>query len=121
KVSTFGGRPIPNKKVYLSEGERRSQKLLLNLTTDSNGLANFSIASPEHPATEIRLLASVYPEEKYHTHNTPFFTTADTRIQLLQPATPYNPVFSGLSIESSEEPFKCGAEIPITINYYIVG
>ncbi|KAB5550299.1 hypothetical protein PHYPO_G00052250 [Pangasianodon hypophthalmus] len=121
KVTTFSGRPIPNKKVYLSEGEQWSQKLLLNLTTDSNGLANFSIASPEHPTREIRLMASVYPEEKYHAYKTPYFTTANARIQLLQPATPYNPVFSELSIESSEEPFKCGAEIPITINYYIVG
>ncbi|XP_034166579.2 alpha-2-macroglobulin isoform X1 [Pangasianodon hypophthalmus] len=121
KVTTFSGRPIPNKKVYLSEGEQWSQKLLLNLTTDSNGLANFSIASPEHPTREIRLMASIYPEEKCHACKTPYFTTANARIQLLQPATPYNPVFSELSIESSEEPFKCGAEIPITINYYIVG
>ncbi|XP_053543558.1 alpha-2-macroglobulin isoform X2 [Ictalurus punctatus] len=121
KVTTFSGKPIPNKKVYLSEGERWSQKLLLNLTTDSNGLADFSVASPEHPITEIILRASVYPEEKYHAYKTPFFSNAEARIHLLQPATPYSPVFSELSIESSKEPFKCGAEIPITINYYIVG
>lgn len=30
-------------------------------------------------------------------------------------------MFSGLTIESSKEPFKCGSEIPITINYNIVG
>ncbi|XP_047017440.1 alpha-2-macroglobulin isoform X2 [Ictalurus punctatus] len=121
KVTTFSGTPIPNKKVYLSEGERWSQKLLLNLTTDSNGLANFSVAAPEHPTTEITLRASVYPQEKYQDPKTPFFSNAEARIHLLQPVTPYSPVFSELSIESSEEPFKCGAEIPITINYYIVG
>ncbi|KAI5098852.1 alpha-2-macroglobulin-like isoform X5 [Silurus meridionalis] len=65
--------------------------------------------------------ASVDPEQKYHEYKTPFFTSADTRIHLLQPATPYSPVFSELTIESSEEPFKCVAEVPITINYYIVG
>ncbi|KAG7322065.1 hypothetical protein KOW79_014923 [Hemibagrus wyckioides] len=121
KVTTFSGTPIPNKKVYLSEGEWWSQTLLLNLTTDSNGLANFSVPSPEHPKTEIILRASVNPEEKYHQYKTPFFSTAEKRIQLLQPATSYSPVFSELSIESSEEPFKCDAEITITINYYIVG
>ncbi|XP_053502368.1 alpha-2-macroglobulin isoform X2 [Ictalurus furcatus] len=121
KLTTFSGTPIPNKKVYLSEGEWWSQKLLLNLTTDSNGLANFSVASPEHPTTVIILRASVYPEEKHHAYKTPFFSNAEARIHLLQPATPYSPVFSELLIESSEEPFKCGAEIPITINYYIVG
>ncbi|XP_047676890.1 alpha-2-macroglobulin-like [Tachysurus fulvidraco] len=121
KVTTFNGTPIPNKKVYLSEGQRWAPTLLLNLTTDSNGLANFSVPSPEHPKTEILLSARVYPEEKYHQYKTPFFLTAETYIHLLQPAIPYSPVFSELSIESSEEPFKCGSEIPITINYYIVG
>ncbi|KAK3560724.1 hypothetical protein QTP86_014723 [Hemibagrus guttatus] len=121
KVTTFSGTPIPNKKVYLSEGHRWSQTLLLNLTTDSNGLANFSVPSPEHPKTEITLRASVYPVVQYHQYKTPFFSTAEKRIQLLQPATAHSPVFSELSIASSETPFKCGAEIPITINYYIVG
>ncbi|XP_058269214.1 alpha-2-macroglobulin-like [Hemibagrus wyckioides] len=121
KVTTFSGTPIPNKKVYLSEGEWWSQTLLLNLTTDNNGLANFSVPSPEHPKTETTLRASVNLEEKYHQYKTPFFSTAEKHIQLLQPAKPYSPVFSKLSIESSEELFKCGAEIPITINYYIVG
>ncbi|XP_060743880.1 alpha-2-macroglobulin-like isoform X3 [Tachysurus vachellii] len=121
KVTTFSGTPIPNKKVYLSEGPQWAQTLLLNLTTDSNGLADFSVPSPEHPKTEILLRASVYPKEEYLQYKTPFFSTAETRIHLPQPATPYSPVFSDLSIESSEEPFKCGAEIPITINYYIVG
>ncbi|XP_058269380.1 alpha-2-macroglobulin-like isoform X1 [Hemibagrus wyckioides] len=121
KVTTFSGTPIPNKKVYLSEGEQWSQTLLLNLTTDNNGLANFSVPSPEHPKTETTLRASVSLEEKYHQYKTPFFSTAKKRIQLLQPAKPYSPVFSKLTIESSEELFKCGAEIPITIKYYIVG
>ncbi|KAG7322068.1 hypothetical protein KOW79_014926 [Hemibagrus wyckioides] len=121
KVTTFSGTPIPNKKVYLSEGERWSQTLLLNLTTDNNGLAHFSVPSPEHPKTEIVLKASVYPVVQYPRYNKPFFSTAEKRMQLLQPATSYSPVFSELSIESSEEPFKCDTEIPITINYYIVG
>ncbi|MCJ8740032.1 hypothetical protein PDJAM_G00054040 [Pangasius djambal] len=121
RVTSFSGTPIPNRKVYLLEGSWWPKKILFNLTTDSNGLADFSVTSPEHPTTEITLHASVYPEETYREYNTPFFTDAYARIELLQPATPYNPVFSELSIESSEEPFKCGAEIPITINYYIVG
>ncbi|XP_060799860.1 alpha-2-macroglobulin-like isoform X1 [Neoarius graeffei] len=120
-VTTFSGTPIPNKKVYLSEGKWWSLKLLLNLTTDSNGLANFSVTSPEPPTTEIILQASVFPVVKYPAYKTPFFSNAVALIQLLQPATPYSPVFSELSIESSERPFKCGAEIPITVNYIIVG
>ncbi|XP_047676889.1 alpha-2-macroglobulin-like [Tachysurus fulvidraco] len=119
-VTTYSGTPIPNKTVYLLEGHWFSIKIMLNLTTDSNGLASFSFASPEHPKTEMVLKASVYTEQTDE-YNTPFFSTAETHIHLLQPATPYSPVYSLLSIESSEEPFKCGAEIPITINYYIAG
>ncbi|XP_058269792.1 alpha-2-macroglobulin-like isoform X1 [Hemibagrus wyckioides] len=123
KVTTYSGAPVPNKKVYLLEGEQWSQTLVLtsNLTTDSNGFANFSVPSPEHPKTGITLMASVYPEAKYPIRKTPYFSNAAVHIQLFQPATPYSAVFSELSIESSEEPFKCGAEIPITINYRIIG
>ncbi|KAM9468690.1 alpha-2-macroglobulin-like isoform 2-T2 [Clarias gariepinus] len=121
KVTTFSGTPIPNKEVYLSEANRWPSKLLFNHITDSNGLVNFLIASPEDPTTEIILRASAYPEGEHHGYKTPFFTNADANIRLLQPAMPYSPIFSELSIESLEEPFKCGAKIPITVNCYIVG
>ncbi|KAF7699973.1 hypothetical protein HF521_002931 [Silurus meridionalis] len=121
KVTTFSGTPVPNKKVYLLEGKWSPSKLLQNLTTDSNGFADFSVASPTHPTTEIELHASVYQEEKYHGYKTPFFSSSNIHIQLFEPATSYSPVFSELTIETSEEPIKCGAEIPIDINYYIVG
>ncbi|KAM9468692.1 alpha-2-macroglobulin-like isoform 1-T1 [Clarias gariepinus] len=121
KVTTFSGRPVPNRKVYLSEGTRWAQKILLNLTTDSNGLVNFSVPSPQYPTTEMTLGASVYPVVKHHVYKTTFFSNGEAHIQLLQPATAYSPVFSELSIESLEEPLKCGADISITGNYYIVG
>uniref|UniRef100_A0A8C1NNI5 Uncharacterized protein n=1 Tax=Cyprinus carpio TaxID=7962 RepID=A0A8C1NNI5_CYPCA len=43
KLAHLNGAPLQNKEVYLLEGERRSSKLLLNLTTDSDGLASFSL------------------------------------------------------------------------------
>ncbi|KAK3560720.1 hypothetical protein QTP86_014721, partial [Hemibagrus guttatus] len=70
KVTTFSGTPIPNKKVYLSEGHRWSQTLLLNLTTDSNGLANFSVPSPEHPKTEMTLRVLSKGATVHHGHET---------------------------------------------------
>ncbi|KAG7322067.1 hypothetical protein KOW79_014925 [Hemibagrus wyckioides] len=114
KVTSYNGTPIPNKKVYLLEGNWWSRKLLLNLTTDSNGLAEFSVASPEHPKTDITLRASVYPEETYK-YRTPFFSSAEAHVYLPQPATYARPNANILSIDSPEVPFKCGAEIPINI------
>ncbi|XP_036453873.1 alpha-2-macroglobulin-like [Colossoma macropomum] len=121
KVSTFSGKPIPNKNVYLLEGRRWSPTLLQSLTTDVNGLASFSFNTSDHSKTQISLLASVYPDNLYRGYRKPFFTVSDANIPLLQPATPHSPVYSELSIESLEEPIPCGSEISINIKYYIVG
>ncbi|XP_066519266.1 alpha-2-macroglobulin-like isoform X2 [Hoplias malabaricus] len=120
KVTSFSGAPVPNKEVYLLEGDRWSAKLLRNLTTDDNGLVNFTVNAPKDPKTQISLLASVYPNYQHH-RTTPFFRISDTSISLLQPATPYSPVYSELLIENLEEPLRCGAAISINIKYYIVG
>ncbi|XP_037402273.1 alpha-2-macroglobulin-like isoform X2 [Pygocentrus nattereri] len=121
RVSTFSGKPIPNKKVYLLEGRSWSPTLLQNLTTDVNGLASFSVNTSDHSKTQISLMASVYPDYQHRGYNKPFFTFSEAQIALLQPATPYSPVYSELSVESLKEPIPCGSEISINIKYYIVG
>ncbi|XP_036453930.1 alpha-2-macroglobulin-like isoform X2 [Colossoma macropomum] len=121
KVTTFSGKPIPNKKVYLLRGHGWPSELLQNLTTDINGLASFKINTSDHPQTQISLLASVYPGTHYHSYRRPYFTNDQANIPLFQPATPYSPVHSELSIESLKEPIPCGTEISINIKYYIVG
>ncbi|KAI4893875.1 hypothetical protein NFI96_029753 [Prochilodus magdalenae] len=121
KVSTFNGKPVPDKKVYLSEGYIWSGRPALNLTTDINGLANFTVNAPDHPQTQISLRASVYPGNQYIDSNKPFYRRSVANIQVLHPATPHSPVHSELSIETLEEPLRCGAEISINVKYYIVG
>ncbi|XP_036453856.1 alpha-2-macroglobulin-like protein 1 isoform X1 [Colossoma macropomum] len=121
KVTSFSGSPIPNKKVYLLKGQRWSPELLQNLTTDVNGLASFTVNAPNEPEREISLLASVNPDSLFHDYRKPFIRTSDAQIRLLEPATPYSPVYSELSIESLEEPIRCDSEISINIKYYIIG
>uniref|UniRef100_A0A4W4F330 Alpha-2-macroglobulin-like n=1 Tax=Electrophorus electricus TaxID=8005 RepID=A0A4W4F330_ELEEL len=121
KLTNFSGRVIPNKMVYLFTGDRWSPKLLLNLTTDVNGVASFSINAPSDPETQMNLFASVVPEIQSNMYKTPHFTTSEAHIQLFQPVTPYSPVYSELLLESLNEPLICGAEVSITIKYYIVG
>lgn len=55
KVTNYNGTPIANKKVYLREKNQQAKNISLILTTDGNGLANFSVASPKPPTTSITL------------------------------------------------------------------
>ncbi|KAL1260697.1 hypothetical protein QQF64_008524 [Cirrhinus molitorella] len=121
KLSNFKDTPIQNKVVYLLEDGTRSSKLLLNLTTDSDGLASFSLNTSILPEKDINLMTSVYPVFKYPGYKTPHFSTEIKRVQLFRPATPYTPTLSELIIENIEQPLKCDAEFTVTIKYYFVG
>uniref|UniRef100_A0A8C0YDK5 Alpha-2-macroglobulin-like n=1 Tax=Cyprinus carpio carpio TaxID=630221 RepID=A0A8C0YDK5_CYPCA len=121
KLSNFKGAPIQNKVVYLLEGETWSSKLLLNLTTDSDGLASFTLNTSSVSKKDINLMASVYPAFQHLGYKTPFYSTDIKTVQLFQPATPYTPTLSELIIENIEQPLKCDAEFTVTIKYYFVG
>uniref|UniRef100_A0A8C1NQY6 Uncharacterized protein n=1 Tax=Cyprinus carpio TaxID=7962 RepID=A0A8C1NQY6_CYPCA len=113
--------PIQNKVVYLFEGETWSSKLLLNLTTDSDGFASFSLNTSSLPERDINLMASVYPELNYYGYKTPYISKDKKTVQLFQAATPYTPTLSELIIENIEQPLQCDAEFTLTIKYYFIG
>ncbi|XP_056329989.1 alpha-2-macroglobulin-P-like [Danio aesculapii] len=121
KLSDFKDAPIPNKEVYLLEGENWSSKLLLNLTTDSDGLASFSLNTSSFSKEDISLIANVYPDTRYQGYMTPYFSTDKKNVQLFQIAAPYSPTLSELIIENIEQPLKCDTEITVTVKYYFVG
>uniref|UniRef100_A0A8B9KUG8 Alpha-2-macroglobulin-like n=1 Tax=Astyanax mexicanus TaxID=7994 RepID=A0A8B9KUG8_ASTMX len=107
--------------VYLFKHQMWQWNEHLTLTTDINGLANFTIKVPDQPATEISLMASVYRTHRYHRSKEQYFTSSNASIPLLQPATPYSPVSSELSIEDLEDPIKCDSNVSISVKYYIIG
>ncbi|KAK7171734.1 hypothetical protein R3I93_004127 [Phoxinus phoxinus] len=121
KLSNFKGAPIQNKEVYLMEGNTWSPKLLLNLTTDSDGLASFSFNTSSHSKSDIKLIASVSQEGRYYGHNKPYISVDKKTVQLFEPATPYTPTLSELIIENTEQPLKCDSEFTATIKYYFIG
>ncbi|RXN38676.1 alpha-2-macroglobulin-like protein [Labeo rohita] len=121
KLSNLKDAPIQNKEVYLFEGETWTSKRLLNLTTDSDGLASFSLNTSSLPERDIDLMASVYPGLHYQSHNTPHISMDRKTVQLFWPATPYTPTLSELIIENIEQPLKCDAEFTVTIKYYFIG
>ncbi|ROJ08811.1 Pregnancy zone protein [Anabarilius grahami] len=116
-VSRFDGTPVANKAVYLLDG---NGKLLLNLTTNQNGLATFSLNTAKLPKADLNLAASVTPGFVY-TYKSPYFTTDTRVVQLLQPDSPNNPSLSELTIVMLEQPLKCGAALPVTVKYSFVG
>jgi len=64
--------------------------------------------------------ASVTLEVVYG-YKSPYFTTGTRVVLVLQPATPYSPMFSELTIVKLKQPLKCGAEFPVTVTYSFVG
>ncbi|KAG1932691.1 alpha-2-macroglobulin-like [Pimephales promelas] len=122
KVSNWKGAPIKNKKVYLKEGYFWSSKPLLNLITDSGGLANFSFNTSSHSKGDITLKASIVQQARNHHNNRlwPHIVEVEKTVQLFRPATPHTPTRSELIIENTEQPLKCGSEFTATIKYYFV-
>ncbi|XP_056119304.1 alpha-2-macroglobulin-like [Rhinichthys klamathensis goyatoka] len=121
KLAQLKGAPLQNKQVYLLEGKRWTSKLLLNLTTDSDGVASFSLNTSSLSKSKINLMASAYPEFQIQHFKMPYFSTEEKTVQLFQPATPYTPTLSELIIENSEQPLKCDSEFTATIKYYFIG
>ncbi|XP_073677958.1 alpha-2-macroglobulin-like [Garra rufa] len=116
----FNGTPIASKAVYLLDGSQWPNKLLLNLTTDQNGLAVFSLNTANFPEVDLNLVASATSQVVYG-YKSPYFSTDMRVIPLLQAATPVTPTFSELTIEKLEQPLKCGAAYPVTVEYSFVG
>ncbi|XP_051718037.1 alpha-2-macroglobulin [Ctenopharyngodon idella] len=121
KLAHFNGAPLQNKQVFLLEGKRWNSKRLLNLTTDSDGLASFSLNTSSLSKSDINLMASAYPEFQIERFKIPYISTEEKIVQLLQSAAPYSPTLSELIIENTEQPLKCDSEFTATIKYYFVG
>lgn len=145
-ASDFSGKPIASKAVYLLDGSQWPTKLLLNLTTNQNGLADFTLNTADLPKADLSLVVSWYffysfilnedlsqepipfivpqasatPEVVYG-YRSPYFNSETRTVKLLQPASPYSPTFSELTIVKLEQPLKCGANYPVTIKYSFVG
>ncbi|XP_056118834.1 alpha-2-macroglobulin-like [Rhinichthys klamathensis goyatoka] len=119
-VSRFDETPIANKTVYLLNSNSWPNKLLLNLTTNQNGLAMFSLKTAKLPKAALYLLASATPTVIYG-YKLPYFTIDTRVVQLLQPVSPDIPSVSGLTIVNLEQPLKCGAAFPVTVKYSFVG
>ncbi|XP_043082107.1 alpha-2-macroglobulin-like protein 1 [Puntigrus tetrazona] len=119
-ASYFNGTPIASKAVYLLDGGQWPNKLLLNLTTNQNGLAAFSLKTSDFPKADLNLVASA-TATVVNGYKSPYFSIDTRIISLSKSATPDNPTFSELSIVKLKQPLKCSAKYSVTIKYSFVG
>ncbi|KAM4628384.1 alpha-2-macroglobulin-like [Polymixia lowei] len=120
KAVYFNNTPIPDKSVYLFEGERWSARHKQNLTTDSDGVASFSLNTTNLRGS-IDLIASIKPTLDYHSYRTPHYETGDHTLSLVQPVTADTKTVSSLEVKNREEPLLCETEELITIQYTVAG
>ncbi|XP_051813509.1 alpha-2-macroglobulin-like [Acanthochromis polyacanthus] len=120
KAVYFNNTPIPDMPVYLFEGESWSSRRLQNLTTDSSGVANFSL-STENLNGDIRLHISSSPTLEYVPYKTPFYESGSHTLSIARPPSLDTKTVSYLKVKANDETLACDAEADITIQYVVVG
>uniref|UniRef100_A0A8C2B9S5 Alpha-2-macroglobulin-like n=1 Tax=Cyprinus carpio TaxID=7962 RepID=A0A8C2B9S5_CYPCA len=113
KVEFSKGTPFPYFKVVVEHALSRPQEL----TTDINGLADFTID------TSLAIRTSIYVSARASSNNqfsTPYhFDSARKTLQLKPKESPAK--VSQLVIKALEEPLKCEEEISVTVQYTVAG
>ncbi|XP_048865436.1 alpha-2-macroglobulin-like protein 1 [Brienomyrus brachyistius] len=109
--------PIAGKTVYLYKDFQDPSVSFLNVTTDQDGMAKFSVSLAGVSDT-IQLKASYYPPSAdvlYWPH-TVFYQAAMQAISQKTEDT----LQSSLAVQNKDKPLTCGTVVPININYTIV-
>ncbi|TRY85173.1 hypothetical protein DNTS_006359 [Danionella cerebrum] len=116
----FNGTAIAGKDVYILETSQWPSKLLLNVTTDQNGFATFSLNTVNFPKAPLNLMASATPQPFYG-YKSPYFSMDSRVVSLAQTDNPDTPGFSELTFQTLDQPLKCGSSYPVTIMYSFAG
>uniref|UniRef100_A0A4W5JDS9 Alpha-2-macroglobulin-like n=1 Tax=Hucho hucho TaxID=62062 RepID=A0A4W5JDS9_9TELE len=118
----FNNTPISDMLVYLLEKKGWwSSNHLQNLTTDSHGIASFSLNTTTMSKEDINLIVSNTPEVENTRYRVPYFNKGEHVLSLIQPTSSHSKTSSSLAIQKMEKPLACGEEVSITIQYAIVG
>ncbi|XP_078102954.1 LOW QUALITY PROTEIN: alpha-2-macroglobulin-like [Sander vitreus] len=119
KAVYYNNTPIPDMPVFLFEGERWSSRWLQNLTTDSDGVATFSVSTANFEG-DIHLQVSDTPTLGYPPYRTPYYDSNDQTVSLATLSSPDTKTVSFLAVKK-DEPLSCDKEEDISIQYTVVG
>ncbi|XP_031139595.1 alpha-2-macroglobulin-like isoform X4 [Sander lucioperca] len=120
KAVYYNNTPIPDMPVFLFEGERWSARWLQNLTTDSDGVATFSLSTADFKG-DIHLQVSDTPTLGYPPYRTPYYDSKDHTVSLATLSSPDTKTVSFLDVKKKDEPLSCDKEEDISIQYTVVG
>ncbi|XP_026166070.1 LOW QUALITY PROTEIN: alpha-2-macroglobulin-like [Mastacembelus armatus] len=120
KAVHYNGTAIPFMQVHLFEGEVWSARWLLSFTTDSSGVATFSISTADN-AGDIHLQVSDRSTLGYPGYRVPYYETGEHRLSMVQQLSPAGKSVSSLQVKNKDKPLSCGKEEEIFIQYTIVG
>uniref|UniRef100_A0A8C2YY14 Alpha-2-macroglobulin-like n=1 Tax=Cyclopterus lumpus TaxID=8103 RepID=A0A8C2YY14_CYCLU len=112
--------PIADMPLYLFEGESWSSRRLQNLTTNSDGVASFSISTSSSIQRDVHLVSNL-PKYGYAGYRTPYFEAGEHSVSLLRPSTPHTKTVSFLEVKKKNNPLPCDKEEVFTIQYTVVG
>ncbi|XP_039678847.1 alpha-2-macroglobulin-like isoform X2 [Perca fluviatilis] len=120
KAVYYNNTPIPDMPVFLFDGNRWSSCWLQNLTTDSDGVATFSLSTADIEG-DIHLQVSDTPTLGYRPYRTPYYESNDHTVSLATPSSPDTKTVSFLDVKKKDEPLSCDKEEDIFIQYTVVG
>ncbi|XP_028429213.1 alpha-2-macroglobulin isoform X3 [Perca flavescens] len=120
KAVYYNNTPIPDMPVFLFEGERWSSRWLQNLTTNSDGVATFSLSTANFEG-DIHLQVSNTPTLGYPPYRTPYYESNDHTVSLATLSSPDTKTVSFLDVKKKDEPLSCDKEEEIFIQYTVVG
>ncbi|TDH15278.1 hypothetical protein EPR50_G00029360 [Perca flavescens] len=106
--------------VFLFEGERWSPRWLQNLTTNSDGVATFSLSTADFKG-DIHLQVGDTPTLGYPPYRTPYYESNDHTVSLATLSSPDTKTVSSLDVKKKDEPLSCDKEEEIFIQYTVVG
>ncbi|RVE64678.1 hypothetical protein OJAV_G00128200 [Oryzias javanicus] len=114
----YNNTPMANMELYLSEGRSWSTYETHNLTTDSNGVATFSLNTTNYSGN-IRL--QIRKTLGYPKVNVPYYQSEWHTLSEYQPPSSSTKSVSSLEVKSDTKPLPCDSEQDIPIHYSLVG
>ncbi|KAM6959281.1 alpha-2-macroglobulin-P-like [Aplochiton taeniatus] len=121
KALHFNDTPMADKPAFVFVGPSWSARRIQNLTTDSQGIASFSLDTSTLPKEATELTASLTPEMDYYPHNMPYHERGSHTLSLVLPTSAFDKTVSMLEVQKREGRLPCEGEVAFSVQYTIVG